>query len=644
MKSQKMGDVLSLDLIEQNLISLIQDNDQFDISLTKITGVLGESFGVDGCFILTNQQDNNPYFDNIEIWEKKKKKRDGKKKQNEQKEILNLLIFDSELIVKLQNRDLFIINNNIVTDKFPFTTLLGCYTRCQNQINGLVILALYQPYEWTEKEQNTLINISNILGITLGLQWLHYSKEITINSLKSLTQKLRSESDQEKIFNLIFTETAHIFKADRCLFFLLKYSQPVYKNKVATNPLKGKVNLVNEWILGEGIKKPEAFSGIIGDCPFWQKLKEKAPEILIFTELMKELTPEETKKISPILKTKIYQGMVMIPLVHHSKNYEQPFVILGVVIIQYKKPHFWTLEEKILVDWISLQMSNNIIQSQALRQVQSIVDERTSQLKWSLDVQNKLSEKMRQQIQQLQKLNELKDDFMSSMSHELNTPLTTMKIAIKMLRQTGDFSDRQIRYLDILEEEWNREFNLIKDLLTLQKLESRQFIVDLKEIEIEPILTDIFQQFENRWADKGLKLEWNINGIRQPLKIYTDQESLINIINELLSNAGKYAFPDTLVIFNLDQELNLAQENLILEVSNCGAGISAEEIPYIFDKFRRGQGNTDQAIPGTGLGLTLVKMLIQQLNGTIEVNSEKASNSENFITTFTVILPRIKLS
>lgn len=467
--------------------------------------------------------------------------------------------------------------------------------------------------------------------------------QTTITFLQNLTEKLRKESDQDKILNLLFIETAKLLNADRALIFVLKYSQSIYKNKITPNHLKGKVNLVNEWILGQGIQKTANFSGSVADCLFCTKLLEIAPETLIIPHIFQEFTAEERAKINPFFEIETYQEIALIPLIHYSKSSEQSFVILGTLILQYKKFYVWTSEQKILVNWLSLQLSNTIIQNQALRQVQNIVEERTSQLKWSLDVQNKLSEKMRQQIQQLQQLNKLKDDFMSSMSHELNTPLTTMKMAIKMLRQTGNFSERQNRYLDILEQEWNREFSLIKDLLTLQKLESQNLIVNLKEIYIEPLLKNTFQIFQEKWTEKGLTLEWNINAIKKPLKIYTDEEIFSHILNELLLNAGKYSAEETLVIFNIDQEIKLGKENFILEISNCGAGISPEEIPYIFDKFRRGQGTTDQAVPGTGLGLTLVKMLVQQLNGTIEVKSEKDENSEYFITTFTVILPRFKL-
>jgi signal transduction histidine kinase len=111
-------------------------------------------------------------------------------------------------------------------------------------------------------------------------------------------------------------------------------------------------------------------------------------------------------------------------------------------------------------------VSATIIQNQTLRQVQSLVEDRTAQLQRSLEVQAKLYEKTRQQIDQLQQLNQLKEEFMSSMSHELRTPLTTMSLAIRMLRQPELPLERREKYLEILEQECNKEIDLINDLLS----------------------------------------------------------------------------------------------------------------------------------------------------------------------------------
>ena len=137
-----------------------------------------------------------------------------------------------------------------------------------------------------------------------------------------------------------------------------------------------------------------------------------------------------------------------------------------------------------------------------------------------------------------------------------------------------------------------------------------------------------------------------ITTISEPnLKIYTDAESFEHILNELLLNAGKYSDPDTEIKLMVSSQSNGKERDIIISVANVGTEITPEELPHIFDKFRRGQGVTDRAVPGTGLGLTLVQYLVEHLNGTIEVTNEPLnSDSAAFLTTFVLKLPQIQPS
>ena len=93
----------------------------------------------------------------------------------------------------------------------------------------------------------------------------------------------------------------------------------------------------------------------------------------------------------------------------------------------------------------------------------------------------------------------------------------------------------------------------------------------------------------------------------------------------------------------MSSQTTIEQENIVISVANVGAGITPEELPHIFDKFRRGKGVTDRAVPGTGLGLTLVQYLVEHLDGTIEVTSEPLDDDFTaFLTTFMLKLPQIK--
>jgi signal transduction histidine kinase len=267
-----------------------------------------------------------------------------------------------------------------------------------------------------------------------------------------------------------------------------------------------------------------------------------------------------------------------------------------------------------------------------------LVDDRTSQLQRSLEVQSLLYDKTRKHNEQLRQLNQLKDEFLSTMSHELRTPLTSMSLAIRMLRQSGITPERQAKYLEILEQQCDREVNLIDNLLKLQQLETNQAPLKLETIDLQVKLQALSDSFRQAWADKGLNIQLNIP--KASLLAQTDEESFDRIVQELLTNAGKYSHPDTTVVLQVAHQVDLQLNQVVLQLTNTGAGISEEDRKYIFEKFRRGQGVTQQAIQGTGLGLALVKCLVQHLNGTIEVTSNSIEDSTTYETCFTVTLPQ----
>ncbi len=279
------------------------------------------------------------------------------------------------------------------------------------------------------------------------------------------------------------------------------------------------------------------------------------------------------------------------------------------------------------------------ITKQSMRHIQGIADKRTAQLRSSQNLLSKLQEANRRRIRQLDESNRVKDEFISTISHELRTPLTSMSLAIRMLRQPNLDEPRRTKYLDIIEEQCTQEINLINDLLTLQQLESKQLEFDRQSVNLSELVQPLLQQFEATWASKQLQLQvelpttWNWP---------TEPESISRILQELLNNAGKFAEPQTTVTFQAT-----IGDQLALRVINQGQIITPEEQKYIFSKFRRGQGVTQQAISGTGLGLALVKSLVQYLQGEINVSSQPlpaptASDQSTVgqaVTCFEVLLP-----
>jgi signal transduction histidine kinase len=197
-----------------------------------------------------------------------------------------------------------------------------------------------------------------------------------------------------------------------------------------------------------------------------------------------------------------------------------------------------------------------------------------------------------------------------------------MLMSIRNLRLPGISPERQDRYLNILESECTKEINLINDLLTLQKLESHQESPQFEGLDLNAKIHTLLMSFDQQLTDKELSIAVELPS--QPIKLPTEVESFDRIIQELLTNACKYSEHDTTVRVQVTPQITGKLDQVIIKVTNTGQGISGEEAAYIFDKFRRGKGRW---IPGTGLGLALVKSLVQHLNGVITVESIPILNS-----------------
>jgi signal transduction histidine kinase len=144
--------------------------------------------------------------------------------------------------------------------------------------------------------------------------------------------------------------------------------------------------------------------------------------------------------------------------------------------------------------------------------------------------------------------------------------------------------------------------------------------------------------FEKKWAHKKLKLAVDLP--RFTLKLKSDPESLKTILEELLTNAGKYSHPGTTAMCQVMEQVEAEVPQVVLTITNFGAQIPPEDLPHIFDPFRRRQGATQEAIPGTGLGLALVRGLVQLLYGEIGVSCRVLDGKDTSEINFTLILPQ----
>ncbi|QHG20114.1 GAF domain-containing protein [Nostoc sp. ATCC 53789] len=541
--------------------------------------------------------------------------------------------------------DISIIQKSLVIGcqylPLPIKAVLAIPTRFGGNNNGVINLIKFQPYDWSESEKQLLKEVESACAIAFSQvaqaklithQQQYLQKGDQYQSLiKQLTLLSRSNLELNQMLQLVIASTAESLQADRGLLILLKYTDPLFRTQAKKQIPKAKARVVGEWAKATQIcrtTKPETLeqqSFLLSECGLCQRPFIDTGKAVIFDNYTEQ---NDTSVAAPLFAIEQLPAVLLVPLESQGK-------ILGFLVLQQATTRSWQAAELNLVEMVCAQVSNAIIQSQTLRQVQTLVDERTAKLQSSLELQAKLHERTRQYVEQLRKLNELKDEFLSNMSDRLRYPLTNMLMSIRNLRLPGIAPERQIRYMDILEQECTKEINLINDLLTLQKLESPHEAPQLESIDLNTRIQDITIAFEKKLAEKGLKISVDLP--EESLKLQTELESFDRILQELLTNACKYSQHDTTVHLEAVHRVDQQIDQVIIKVTNTGHAISQEEATYIFDKFRRGKGRWT---PGTGLGLALVKSLVQHLNGAIAVESLPISDSEQSEICFTLTLPQ----
>ena len=329
-------------------------------------------------------------------------------------------------------------------------------------------------------------------------------------------------------------------------------------------------------------------------------------------------------------------SIAMIPLMGSITPDRPPSEALwGWLVLQHDKSRHWHPVELNLLQCQIYQIALARIQSTSLKNARSAIASRTSQVQTSLQLQAKLYDAGRKRMDKLRQANELKDEFISTIGHELRTPLTSMSLAIKMLRQADVDPARRAQYLDILDEQCQREIKLINDLLKFQQLESNQLEFHPQQVGLNQFVSEQATLVADRWSEtKALELSLHLPSVSP--QIETDADALKHILEELLVNAGKFALPQTMV----ELWLTIESDRVTIKVSNLSKPISTEDLAHLFERFRRGTGTTQQAIAGTGLGLALVKSMVDHLQGKITVTSESVAPS-TAKTSFTVIIPTV---
>lgn len=256
---------------------------------------------------------------------------------------------------------------------------------------------------------------------------------------------------------------------------------------------------------------------------------------------------------------------------------------------------------------------------------------------------NRMASFIEERDAKLTELDQLKSEFIGCVSHELRTPLTTIKTLTRVL-QRGSVSEADRRsYLDTIAAECDRQIDLVLNLLDLTRIEAGAFSLSPKRVDVADVLRMCLTAQQHAAGIRNHRLRSEIQDAALLAK--ADRVALRRVICSLIENSIKYT-PDGGEIVVSAHE---TQSTIVVQVVDSGRGIFKEDLPFIFEKFYRGKAggapglpvgeNDDRGdvneLPGVGLGLFLVRKIVEHLGGEISVESEVGKGS-----TFTIQLPR----
>jgi signal transduction histidine kinase len=221
-------------------------------------------------------------------------------------------------------------------------------------------------------------------------------------------------------------------------------------------------------------------------------------------------------------------------------------------------------------------------------------------------------------------------NFIQNVSHELKTPLTVIQGHAAKMGSNPDDHEGWIASQRIISEETKRLTHLVDNLLTLARLESPSFTLDLAPIHFRDVLEESILELSELAEER--QLTFNLNLASAIPRVRGDRPRLKQVVLNLLDNAIKYTHPKVLITINLSQDEQARR--LVCSVQDTGEGIPEEDLPYIFEKLYRARRTRGRPIEGSGLGLTLAQEIIRAHGGEIRAQSQLDVGSN-----FTFTLP-----
>lgn len=246
-----------------------------------------------------------------------------------------------------------------------------------------------------------------------------------------------------------------------------------------------------------------------------------------------------------------------------------------------------------------------------------------------LQKQNRLIQKQNNKLAQF---NAEKNSLISVVSHDLSGPFTSIKMWSQIMQQSdiSNFSDDQKKALYRIQSSADNGEMLIRNILYIEKEEINSHTLSLEQLDLDAFLEDVIQIYHQRAKQKEIRIDYESPG--KPVFIMSDRYIVNRICENLLSNAIKFTPRGKRVWVMLAED---EDDIVTIKIKDEGVGIAAEDIPYLFSKYRKISSMPTEGEYSTGLGLSIVKRLVEELNGRISCESQPGKGS-----TFTITLQK----
>lgn len=403
--------------------------------------------------------------------------------------------------------------------------------------------------------------------------------------LLKISDTLRHLSEPEEIHSVITQSAMEIFNADRCYYCEIENDKAIIRRDAFRGDL-------------------QSVAGVypLNSLPIQKSLIEEGKPFIVNNVYTTDID-EALRQLCIQLKVISY---IDVPVVKNGKP-------VGLLCVVQSSPRNWTNVELELAVEISIRVWEAVERAR---------------------VEQALLRAERDKYEAFQKSIEMKDDFLSIISHEFKTPITVISSAIQAMKLVcrDELSDKVNQYLCMILQNTNRQLKLVNNLLDITSINASSIKLNLTNMDIILTTRTIIESIKVFAEQKDIKLSFS-STIEEKI-IGIDEEKYERILLNLLSNAIKFTPRGKSIFIRVFQKVVKRKSYICIQVKDQGIGIPLDKQQLIFERFGQVDSSLSRNAEGTGIGLSLVKMFVESMGGDITVESEVGKGSA-----FTVLLP-----